>query len=243
MSTIIVIPARLNSSRLPRKVILDLHGKPIVQHVYEKCLQVRGIRNVYIAVDTQEVMEVCLKFTDNVVMTSNKHESGTDRIAEVANLISCDNVINVQGDEPFIDASLLERIVEALESDKEEKLDIVTASCPIEEVNSFKDQNNVKVVVNESNNALYFSRATIPYFREGDVNLELVSKHIGVYGYRKKSLVKFVGAPQAKIEKAEKLEQLRALAMGMTIHVLKTKANFVGIDTYDDYMLAQKVSI
>ncbi|MFT7233478.1 MAG: 3-deoxy-manno-octulosonate cytidylyltransferase (CMP-KDO synthetase) [Cyclobacteriaceae bacterium] len=243
MSTVIIIPARLNSSRLARKILLDLNGQTVIEHVFKRCSQVSSIDGVHIAVDSEETMEICKKFTSNVHMTSTKHESGTDRIAEVAKNIQCDNVLNVQGDEPFINVDLLNRIVETLESSSNSSIDIVTACCPIESSESFLNPNNVKVVLDNFNNALYFSRAAIPFSRDNTINLELSAKHIGVYGYRKQSLLKFVSAPQNVLERVEKLEQLRALSMGLKIQVLRELESVIGIDTLEDYEQAKLFSL
>lgn len=232
MRNVIVIPARYNSTRLPEKVLLDLGGKPIVQHVYDRCIKVRNVDEVWIAVDNEMVMDACKKFTDNVMMTSDKHESGTDRIAEVINNLCSENIINVQGDEPFIEVNLLESLVELLIDSTD--VDIVTAASPIIEKEVYKDPNTVKVVVDKDDFALYFSRTPIPFFRDNGQDFQGSLRHIGVYGYKRESLLRFVQTKQSSLEKAEKLEQLRALFIGQRIKVLRTNFQGVGIDTADD---------
>lgn len=239
MRNAIVIPARFNSTRLPEKVLLDLGGKPIVQHVYERCVRVKNVDEVWIAVDNEKVMEACKEFTDMVMMTSDEHESGTDRIAEVANKLSCDNVINVQGDEPFIEVSLLESLVELLVNSK--AAEIVTAATPIFNEEAYLNPNTVKVVVDQDDFALYFSRSPIPFLRDDKRGYQVALRHIGVYGYKKESLLRFVQSDQSYLEKAEKLEQLRALFLGQKIRVLRTNFQSVGIDTIDDLENARLV--
>ena len=245
MKKVIIIPARLDSSRLPKKVLLDLKGKTVLQRVYEQCLKVKNVDGVYIATDSIEIKEVCETFTNKVVITKSTHQSGTDRIGEAVSAIACDIVINVQGDEPFIEPSLIEALVNSFSNS-----DISMASA-MSKINNVKDLHNtnvVKVVTDLHNNALFFSRSLLPFPRdvkEISIAKEVLEKyqfyrHIGIYGYRKDFLLKFVNMEQSYLEKVEKLEQLRALENGFKIKMIEAESSLIGIDTQEDYEEALK---
>ena len=245
MKKIIIIPARLNSSRLPKKVLLDLKGKTVIQRVYEQCLKVKNVDWVYIATDSIEIKEVCETFTDKVIITKSTHQSGTDRIGEAVSAIDCDIVINVQGDEPFIEPSLIEALVNSFSNSD------ISMSSAMSKINNVKDLQNtnvVKVVTDLHNNALFFSRSLIPFPRdvkEISIAKEVLEKgqfyrHIGIYGYRKDFLLKFVNMEQSYLEKVEKLEQLRALENGFKIKMIEANSSLIGIDTREDYEEALK---
>ena len=235
--TAIVIPARLASTRLPSKPLLPLAGKPLVRHVWERCKKVRGVDAVIVATDDMRIAEVAFDFGAEVAMTSPRHPSGTDRIAEVAkNLRGFDIVLNVQGDEPFIQPALVEKLATALRGDK--KLEMSTAACALDSAN-LTNPNCVKVVTDLTGNALYFSRAPIPCDRDADANPSRL-RHLGIYGYRREFLLDFVKWKQTPLEKSEKLEQLRALEHGAKIRVIKTKPGGPGIDTPEDLKAAEK---
>ena len=245
MKKVIIIPARLDSSRLPKKVLLDLKGKTVIQRVYEQCLKVKNVDEVYIATDSLEIKKVCETFTDKVVITKSTHQSGTDRIGEAVSAIACDIVINVQGDEPFIEPSLIEALVNSFSNSE------ISMSSAMSKINNFKDLHNsnvVKVVTDLHNNALFFSRSLIPfprYVKEISIAKEVLEKclfyrHIGIYGYRKDFLLKFVNMEQSYLEKIEKLEQLRALENGFKIKMIEANSSLSGIDTQEDYEEALK---
>ena len=245
MKKVIVIPARLDSSRLPKKVLLDLKGKTVIQRVYEQCLKVKNVDGVYIATDSIEIKEVCETFTNNVIITKSTHKSGTDRIGEAVSAIDCDIVINVQGDEPFIEPSLIEALVNSFSNSE------ISMSSAMSKINNVKDLQNtnvVKVVTDLHNNALFFSRSLIPFPRdvkEISIAKEVLEKgqfyrHIGIYGYRKDFLLKFVNMEQSYLEKVEKLEQLRALENGFKIKMIEANSSLIGIDTREDYEEALK---
>ena len=245
MKKVIIIPARLDSSRLPKKVLLDLNGKTVLQRVYEQCLKVKNADGVYIATDSLEIKEVCETFTDNVIITKSTHQSGTDRIGEAILSIDCDIVINVQGDEPFIEPSLIEALVNSFSNS-----DILMSSA-MSKINNVKDLQNtnvVKVVTDLHNNALFFSRSLIPFPRdvkEISTANEVIEesqffRHIGIYGYRKDFLLHFVNLEQSYLEKVEKLEQLRALENGFKIKMIEASSSLIGIDTQEDYEEALK---
>ena len=245
MKKVIIIPARLDSSRLPKKVLLDLKGKTVIQRVYEQCLKVKNVDGVYVATDSIEIKEVCETFTNNVIITKSTHKSGTDRIGEAVSAIDCDIVINVQGDEPFIEPSLIEALVNSFVNSE------ISMSSAMSKINNVKDLQNtnvVKVVTDLHNNALFFSRSLIPFPRdvkEISIAKEVIEesqffRHIGIYGYRKDFLLHFVNLEQSYLEKVEKLEQLRALENGFKINMIEASSSLIGIDTREDYEEALK---
>ena len=249
MKTIVVIPARLNSTRLPNKVLLDLNGKTVVQRVYEQCLKAKNIDAVYIATDSIQVKESCEIFTKNIIITDETHQSGTDRIAQAIQNIECDIVINVQGDEPFIEPSLIDELSYSFELDSETVM--TSALHKINEVKDLKNPNVVKVTIDKNNNALYFSRSIIPHHRD-EWNSLLnhhtsipkalkFYRHLGIYGYKKDFLLKYANLEQSYLEKLEKLEQLRVLENGYKIKMVETKYNSIGIDTQEDYEKAKDI--
>jgi len=247
MKKIVVIPARLNSSRLPNKVLLDLKGKTVLQRVYEQCLKAKNIDEVYIAIDSNIVKESCEKFTRNVFMTKNTHQSGTDRIAEIATHLECDIIINVQGDEPFIDVELIENLADSLD----ENTYMVSAMHKISKLDELKNHNVVKVAIDKNSYALYFSRSIIPYHRDEWVNLlnhHMVIpeglkfyRHLGIYGYKKDFLLKYSHMEESYLEGVEKLEQLRVLENGYKIKMIESDYNSIGIDTEEDYKKALEI--
>ena len=245
MKKVIIIPARLDSSRLPKKVLLDLKGKTVIQRVYEQCLKVKNVDGVYIATDSIEIKEVCETFTNNVIITKSTHKSGTDRIGEAVSAIDCDIVINVQGDEPFIEPSLIEALVNSFSNSE---ISMSSAMSKISNVKDLQNTNVVKVVTDLHNNALFFSRSLIPFPRdvkEISIANEVIEKsqffrHIGIYGYRKDFLLHFVNLEQSYLEKVEKLEQLRALENGFKIKMIEASSSLIGIDTREDYEEALK---
>ncbi|OOQ58141.1 3-deoxy-manno-octulosonate cytidylyltransferase [Mucilaginibacter pedocola] len=238
MKTIIVIPARLRSTRLPEKVLLDLGGKPVIQCVYEACIKATLHQEVWIAADSEVVFNLCKTFTPNVLMTAETHPSGTDRIAEVAAKIPCDLVVNVQGDEPFFDAGIIDKLISAM---RESDAAMASVCAPIATLDELHNPNLVKVVTDVNDNAIYFSRFPVPYSR--DVVLESAEgykKHMGVYAYRADFLSKFVQLPVSFLERSEKLEQLRAIENGYKIKMIEVAGFEKGIDTPEDLEHARK---
>lgn len=231
----IVIPARWGSSRLPGKPLLELGGKPVIQHVWERCSAVTGADLVIVATDDMRIAEAAFAFGAEVSMTSPDHPTGTDRIAEVARRLPRHTlIVNVQGDEPFIDPVLVESLIATLQADR--SLAIATAACPLDPCDLVNPA-CVKVVCDLHGRALYFSRAPIPADRDGDVHPARL-RHLGVYAYRRRFLLDFVSWEQTPLEKAEKLEQLRALEHGAQIRVLPVPAAGPGIDTPGDWEAA-----
>lgn len=247
MKKIVVIPARLNSSRLPNKVLLDLKGKTVVQRVYEQCKKVKNIDEVYIATDSLEVQDCCQSFTQNIIMTKDTHESGTDRIAEAVEKIECDIVINVQGDEPFIDPNLIEELACSFENTQTQMASVMHKISKVEEL---KNHNVVKIAVDKNSEALYFSRSIIPHHRDDWESLlchhETIPeplkffRHLGIYGYTKEFLLSYSKMEPTYLERLEKLEQLRVLENGYKIKMIETTYNSIGIDTKEDYIKAQE---
>lgn len=249
MKKIIVIPARLSSTRLPNKVLLDLKGKTILQRVYEQCLKVDEV-DVYITTDSLKVKKSCLKYTQNVIMTSEKHKSGTDRVIEAIKDLDFEAVINVQGDEPFINPLLIEQLFVELEA---ENVKVVTACERLLTSEELFDPNIVKVVKDRLSNALYFSRSCIPHIRDKSQLLidekkffesAVFYKHVGIYGFKNDFLTKYSiqnNNNNNNLEKLEMLEQLRILESGFKIKLLETKFKSFGIDTEKDYQKALKI--
>jgi 3-deoxy-D-manno-octulosonate cytidylyltransferase len=231
MQTVIVIPARLGATRLPRKPLLPVGNLPLVVRVAKQARKVRAAAQVIVATDSREIAAVCEQHGERCVMTRDDHPSGTDRVAEVAEQLDAELIVNVQGDEPFIDPQDLESIIEKLRG---QAADIVTLKRPISSREDFLNPNVVKVVVRDDNEALYFSRAPIPYDRAGKDAFAGAYRHIGVYGYTRSALTAMMSAPAHMMEMREGLEQLRALALGLRIMAVSAKSIGRGIDTQED---------
>lgn len=226
-----VIPARYKSTRLPGKPLLVISGKPMIQQVYEHAKKSKHLSDVIVATDDREIYSCVKSFGGKVVMTSSKHKSGTDRICEAIKNIKAEIVVNIQGDEPFIDFKNIDKAIEPLLKDK--RINVSTLAIKIKDKREIDDPNKVKVVFDNNNFALYFSRSVIPFNRdEGSVDY---FKHIGLYVYRKSFLLKYKNFKQTKPEIAEKLEQLRVLGYGEKIKVVITNKDSISIDTKEDY--------
>jgi len=225
-----IIPARWGSTRFPGKPLHVIAGKPLIQHVWERCREADCFDRVIIATDDLRIAEAGFGLGAEIALTSPDHKSGTDRIAEVAKkLRKASLIFNIQGDEPLIDPFLLERLVR--EAERKKEIEIITAATPLSPDASL-NEHNVKVVFDSSGNALYFSRSPIPFHRAtGNIDFY---KHLGVYGYRRKALLDFVKWRPSLLEQAEQLEQLRALENGMKIRVIVSKSNSIGVDTPED---------
>jgi 3-deoxy-manno-octulosonate cytidylyltransferase (CMP-KDO synthetase) len=228
MTAIAVIPARLASTRLPRKALRDLAGLPMVGHVYRGACACPLLDGVIIATDSEQIMEVCNKHGWHARMTSAHHRSGTERVQEIANAVAADVYLNVQGDEPL---TRPEHIASLLEVMKKPGVEVGTLKTPAPSLD-ITNPNAVKVVTDAEGRALYFSRATIPHDRDGAH--PSYYKHLGFYAYRKPALDRFVSLPESSLEKSERLEQLRFLENGISIHVAETPYDTVGVDTEED---------
>ena len=236
MKTVLVIPARFNSSRLPGKPLLMIAGKPMIQRVYE-CAQNAGFEDIIIATDDERISEACEAFGADVCMTSPLHETGSDRLAEVVAIRQLDDddiVVNLQGDEPLTPAANLHQVAFNLENHPEAM--IATLCTSIMSEAEYEDPNIVKVVTDKVGMAMYFSRASIPYQRDTDVAAaEFAKRHLGIYAYRAGYLRNFVKMESCQLEQLEKLEQLRAMWYGTRIHVAEAQEiPGPGVDTPED---------
>lgn len=235
---LIAVPARYGSSRLPGKIVKILAGKPVIQRTYEKCLQA-AVGDVIIATEAQIVVDTCARFGAKAILTSAACQSGTDRIYEAAQGRTEQFIINVQGDEPFIDPATIVKIVHLLKSDP--ACDIATAVIATTDDKIIDNPNCVKAVLTAGKRALYFSRSLVPYKRQPDEAALKAPywKHCGIYGYRRAALEKFVHLPVSPLEKLEKLEQLRALEAGMCIKCVEIQPSGPAIDTEADLKAAE----
>jgi 3-deoxy-manno-octulosonate cytidylyltransferase (CMP-KDO synthetase) len=237
-----VIPARFASTRFPGKPLHPIAGKPLIQWVVEQCQKARSLSKVIVATDDTQIFEVAQRFCD-VEMTRPEHPSGTDRIAEVAERHECDALVNIQGDEPMIDPAVIDEVAKGLD-----RAEMSTAATRIRTGHEYDNPNVVKVVVNRAGQALYFSRRTIPYLREG-ANLPVENqvaafpflKHLGIYGYRRETLLRLVRFPMSALESAEKLEQLRAVDNGIGISVAQVEYDSVGVDVPADAERVERI--
>jgi 3-deoxy-manno-octulosonate cytidylyltransferase (CMP-KDO synthetase) len=232
MRAVGIIPARWGSTRFPGKPLHLIAGKPLLQHVWERCRRARALESVMIATDDMRIAEVSFGWGAEVSLTSAKHESGTDRIAEVAaKLRGVSHIINIQGDEPLIEPGLINRLVRRMQRDP--KIEMITAVHPFDDSDDAQSPHQVKAVLDRAGRVLYFSRAAIPYPRNPGAALRYF-RHQGIYGYRRDLLLRFVRWRPTPLEKAEALEQLRALENCVNIHVLVTKSGSPGVDTPED---------
>jgi 3-deoxy-manno-octulosonate cytidylyltransferase (CMP-KDO synthetase) len=229
MRVIGIIPARYGSTRFPGKPLALIAGKTLIQHVVERCQQARTLSEVIVATDDTRIWEVAQNFC-RVEMTAPDHPSGSDRIAEVAQNCQCDGVINIQGDEPLIDPEVIDAVANALAQEE-----MSTAATSLTDLAELDNPNVVKVVVNGAGRALYFSRRTIPFVRDAASGAEQLAafpflKHVGIYGYQRPTLLRLVRFPVSPLERAEKLEQLRALENGIQMAVVKVNYKSIGVD-------------
>jgi 3-deoxy-manno-octulosonate cytidylyltransferase (CMP-KDO synthetase) len=227
-----IIPARWGSTRFPGKPLHLVSGKPLLRHVWERCCRAKRLDSVIIATDDMRIANAAFDWGAEVSLTSSHHRSGTDRVAEVAQKAKeFAYIINIQGDEPLVEASLIDRLVETLRAD--ERIDIVTAAHPFESQKDASSPHQVKVVLDLSGDALYFSRSPIPFSQNRRTGIKIL-RHQGIYGFRREALLQFVKWRPSPLEQTESLEQLRALENGVTVHVLVTKQGSPGIDTPQD---------
>ena len=228
-----VIPARYSSTRFEGKVLADINGKPMIQHVWERAKQALLLDDLIIACDDGRVAAVAKEFGATVVMTAKQHVSGNDRIAEVVNPLECKVVINIQGDEPLLHPTMIDNVARVLLDDP--ALNMATIIKRIADPAVIADPHVVKVVVGKNDFAMYFSRAAIPFLaHSSDVKAPVYYKHIGLYGYTKDFLFTFKNLKPSNLEKIEKLEQLRVLEEGYKIKVIETKYDTIGVDTAED---------
>lgn len=242
VKTVGIIPARFASTRFPGKPLHPIAGKPLIQRVVERCQKSQSLAEIIVATDDERIAEAARQWC-RVEMTASDHPSGTDRIAEVLHRVGGDAAVNIQGDEPLIDPAVIDLVATALIG-----AEMSTAATRIQSVEELDNPNVVKVVVNASGRALYFSRRTIPYLRDaaGSSSGEQLAafpflKHLGIYGYRRDTLLRLVKFPQSPLEQAERLEQLRALDNGVEIAVVKVDYDSVGVDVPSDVARVERM--
>jgi 3-deoxy-manno-octulosonate cytidylyltransferase (CMP-KDO synthetase) len=235
LKTVAVIPARYESTRLPGKPLADIAGRPMIEHVYHRVAEASGVDAVVVATDDERISKAVEHFGGIVRMTDPSHQTGTDRIAEIAAQLVCDIILNVQGDLPLIEPGMIEEVLSPLAEDP--TLDMSTLRKAISDASDYTNPNVVKVVVDRFGDALYFSRSPIPFVRGSATSY----KHIGLYAYRCSLLQALTALPQTPLEIAESLEQLRALEHGFRIHTIETRFESVEVDTPEDLERARRL--
>ena len=236
METVCVIPARLESTRFPRKLLQTIDGKPLLQYVYENAKRARRVDRVIVACDHELLKKSVELFGGEAVLTGTHHASGTERIAEVAKGLACNFIINLQGDEPLMHPEVVDQVVVALQRDS---TCLMSTACVLKnDPEELSNPNVVKVTKDWNGWALYFSRSPIPYDRDGRPSSYF--KHIGIYGYRRDFLLRFSTLEPSQLEQREKLEQLRALENGFRIKVIETIHDSIGVDTEEDFKLVKE---
>lgn len=240
MKTIAVIPARYASTRFPAKLMQDLGGKTVILRTYEAAISTNLFDDVLVVTDSELIFNEIISNGGKAVMSKKNHESGSDRIAEAVENIEVDIVVNVQGDEPFIDKDSLEKLLQVFKNDAAHQIDLASLMREITDKEAIANPNNVKVIVDQNQLALYFSRSVIPYPREENVGVRYF-QHIGIYAFRKPALLDFYSLPMKSLEASEKLEQLRYLEYGKKIKMVETTHVGIGIDTFEDLEKARKM--
>lgn len=233
MKIIAVIPARYASTRFPAKLMQDLGGKTVILRTYEAAKSSNLFDDVFVVTDSDLIYNEIISHEGKAIRSIKEHESGSDRIAEAVENLEVDIVVNVQGDEPFINTQALEKLIQIFKNDSENKVDLASLMCEITEEDEINNPNNVKVVVDQNGFALYFSRSVIPYPRDKNVGVRYM-QHIGIYAFRKQALLDFYKLPMKSLEASEKLEQLRYLEFGKRIKMVETTEKSIGIDTPED---------
>ena len=239
MKVIAMIPARYSASRFPGKLMKDLEGKPVILRTYEAALKSQLFDDVFVVTDSDVIFDVINSANGKAIKSKKEHACGSDRIAEAVEDMDVDIVINVQGDEPFIDESSLSKLVTLFKNDSKKEIDLASLMVELKSKEDVLNPNNVKVIVDPSDFALYFSRSPIPYHRDQDIDVTYY-KHVGVYAFRKEALIEFYNTPITPLEAAEKIEAIRYSEMGKKIKMLKTDFVAVGIDTPEDLEKAKQ---
>ena len=240
MKIIAVIPARYASTRFPAKLMQDLCGKTVILRTYEATVLTNLFDDVFVVTDSELIYKEIINNNGKAIMSIKEHESGSDRIAEAIANIDCDIVVNVQGDEPFVNAEPLKSLLEVFKTDDDKKVDLASLMREISNYDEINNPNNVKVITDQFGFALYFSRSVIPFAREINVGVKYM-QHIGIYAFRKQALLDFYSLPMKPLEASEKLEQLRYLEFGKKIKMLETNHIGIGIDTIEDLEKARKL--
>lgn len=240
MKIIAVIPARYASTRFPAKLMQDLGGQTVILRTYQAAISTSLFDDVFVVTDSDLIYNEIVSNGGKAIMSVKEHESGSDRIAEAVANLDVDIVVNVQGDEPFIDAEPLKKVIEVFKNDLDKKVDLASLMRQITNEEDINNPNNVKVVTDQNNFALYFSRSVIPFPREKNVGVRYM-QHIGIYAFRKQALLDFYSLPMMALEASEKLEQLRYLEFGKRIKMVETSHVGIGIDTFEDLEKARKM--
>lgn len=240
MKIIAMIPARYAASRFPAKLMQDLAGKTVILRTYEATLATGLFSEVYVVTDSDIIYNEITSQGGNAIMSENEHESGSDRIAEAVASVDCDIVVNVQGDEPFTERESLEKVLNVFDNDTNQDIDLASLMVEITDWEEIKNPNTVKVIVDQNNFALYFSRSPIPYPRDKTVKARYF-KHKGIYAFRKQALLNFTVLPMQFLEASEKIECIRYLEFGKKIKMVETSVEGVEIDTPEDLERAKKL--
>ncbi|MDG1285363.1 MAG: 3-deoxy-manno-octulosonate cytidylyltransferase [Flavobacteriaceae bacterium] len=233
MKVIAMIPARYSASRFPGKLMQDLAGKSVILRTYEATIKTNLFSAVYVVTDSEIISNEITNHGGNVIMSQNKHDSGSDRIAEAVQNVDCDIVVNVQGDEPFTERMSLQKVLSAFENDPNEEIDLASLMVHITDADEIQNPNSVKVIVDQRNFALYFSRSPIPFQRDKTIETKYF-KHKGIYAFRKKALLDFTKLPMQMLEASEKIECIRYLELGKKIKMVETDIQGIEIDTPED---------
>ena len=240
LKIIAMIPARYAATRFPGKLMQDLHGKTIIRRTYEAAKDTGLFKEVYVVTDSDTIYSEISSFGGNVIMSKKEHECGSDRIAEAVEEMEVDIVVNVQGDEPMIDRESLQKLLKVFRGKDAEKIDLASLKTALHHEKDIQNPNNVKVITNNDDFALYFSRSPIPYPREKNSGVTYF-KHVGIYAFRKQALMDFYRLPMLKLEATEKIECIRYLEYGKNIKMVETMVKGVGIDTPEDLDEARKM--
>ncbi|WP_370408556.1 3-deoxy-manno-octulosonate cytidylyltransferase [Tenacibaculum dicentrarchi] len=239
MKIIAMIPARYSASRFPGKLMKNLGGKPVIVRTYQAAVTANLFDEVYVVTDSEIIFKTIEQAGGKAIMSIKEHECGSDRIAEAVENLEADIVVNVQGDEPFIDTVSLSKLIKAFEDDKKNSIDLASLKVAMTSLEDIENPNNVKVITDVNDFAIYFSRSVIPFHRDKELNVTYY-KHKGVYAFRKQALLDFYNTPMTPLEAAEKIECIRYLEVGKKIKMIETSVESIGIDTPEDLEKAIK---
>ncbi len=240
LKKIAVIPARLEAQRFPKKLLQDLGGAPVIVRTYEAVKKTNLFDHVLVATDSKDIYQTILQYDGNAVMSEIEHDCGSNRIAEAVENLDVDIVVNVQGDEPFTNTSDLERLIAVFEADHNNEIALASLMHPMTDASDINNPNNVKVIVDSFDNALYFSRSPIPFVRDQSVAIK-THKHVGIYAFRKAALMDFYYSKPTPLELVEKIECIRYLEYGKKIRMVTTSNLTIGIDTPTDLEKARSI--
>lgn len=240
MKIIAMIPARYSASRFPGKLMKDLAGKPVILRTYEATLATKLFDEVFVVTDSDVIFQTITEHGGKAILSQKEHDCGSDRIAEAVEAMEVDIVINVQGDEPFIDEVSLAKLIEVFKNDPQKEIDLASLKVQMKDSEEIQNPNNVKVITDQKDFAMYFSRSPIPFVRDTEIDTKHY-KHIGVYAFRKSALIDFYYTPKTPLESSEKIEGIRYLEVGKRIKMVETQTSVVGIDTPEDLEKAKEI--